>query len=749
MHSLAAAFLLAAAGTLASGQDPAPAPRSDAGRETPPVFESGAELVRLDLVIRDGKGRFVRDLRGDEIRVLEDGQPVTLSSLRLVDADGRGPLRERPILVVGQAAEAGSAPAPAPAIAGEARPLTSVVVLLFDTPLQGRAAQAAQRAALDFVDRSFPQNTWFGVFKASRAGLLTLQPYTEDRRSLKLAIQEATRGADVVLDQTVDLAASAYGGASLADRSPGTVGSAAVMRSVMSSMADFESLLMRNERGRNSLYPLLALARSLRGVEGRKTLLHFSQGLEVTPDIEPLLLSAISESNRSNLAVYTLDARGLLIQAPYAETRSALRAAIPPQAFMGPTELATMQQSGGGSISRAEVFRLDRAADALRMNVQENLRELAEGTSGFLIANSNDLRPGLDLVARDLRTFYEMAYVPPRSEPDGTFHEIAVKVARKDVSVRVRKGYYALPAVAPVIHPWELTLVQALEGDVLPRGLGLRAGTVRFAPDLRASRAVALVEAPLGDLEARVDPQTGHWLAHVSMVGFVKDDHGKVLARLSQDWPLEGVGSPGGLRGRTVMLKRTVDLPPGRYTLEAAVQDRFSGRLGARRVPFLVPEASSGPVVGSVAVVRFRPVSPEGQDPDDPLLIREKRWEKATVQALPVLGAPLTVEAGRIGVLASVRADQNDGPMSVTVEFRRDGQLLAEASPEVPDPDATGQILVARSFALPSIEPGRYQVYVRVRQREKEASAGTSFQLERADPFSLLPGTLASRDTVF
>ena len=169
---------------------------------------------------------------------------------------------------------------------------------------------------------------------------------------------------------------------------------------------------------------------------------------------------------------------------------------------------------------------------------------------------------GGDLV-RDLRTFYEIAYVPPNPEADGKFRRIEVKVARDDAKIRVRKGYYALPPGVLVIHPWEVSLAQALENDVLPRQLPVRAGTVRLAPDLRASRAVVLVEVPLGDLEPRVAPETGHWSTHVSMVAFVKDDEDRVVARLSQDWPLEGQGSPSGLRGRNVMLKRTVDLAPG------------------------------------------------------------------------------------------------------------------------------------------------------------------------------------------
>jgi hypothetical protein len=157
----------------------------------------------------------------------------------------------------------------------------------------------------------------------------------------------------------------------------------------------------------------------------------------------------------------------------------------------------------------------------------------------------------------------------------------------------------------------------------------------------------------------------------------------------------------------------------------------------------VVPESSTGLSLGSVAVVRFQPAPPDARDPSDPLLIRGPLGEKAPVRALPVLGAPISVEAGQVGVLASVRPARDAGPVSVTVEFRRHGQVLAQASPEIPRPDRAGQITLAHSFDLPSIEPGRYQVHVHVQQGEQEASAATSFQLARAQPLGILPGAVA------
>jgi hypothetical protein len=153
-------------------------------------------------------------------------------------------------------------------------------------------------------------------------------------------------------------------------------------------------------------------------------------------------------------------------------------------------------------------------------------------------------------------------------------------------------------------------------------------------------------------------------------------------------------------------------------------------------VPFVVPEASPDLSLGSVAVVRFHAAPPDTRDPFDPLLVRGLR-------AVPVLGAPIAVESGQVGVLASLHPERGAGPISVTVEFRRAGEVLAQASPEIPKPDPDGRITLAHAFALPSIEPGQYEVHVRVRQGRERASAATSFLLAPATPVGMLSPDVA------
>lgn len=71
---------------------------------------------------------------------------------------------------------------------------------------------------------------------------------------------------------------------------------------------------------------------------------------------------------------------------------------------------------------------------------EDVLYELALGTGGFVIHNSNDLLTGLNRIAKEQSEYYVLGYAPPFSE-EGSCHTIKVKVDRGGTVVRSRTGY--------------------------------------------------------------------------------------------------------------------------------------------------------------------------------------------------------------------------------------------------------------------------------------------------------------------
>jgi hypothetical protein len=71
---------------------------------------------------------------------------------------------------------------------------------------------------------------------------------------------------------------------------------------------------------------------------------------------------------------------------------------------------------------------------------QQVLYQLAQGTGGFVIVNSNDLLGGMQKIAKEQTEYYILGYVPPPSE-EGTCHTLKVKVERGGAVSRWRSGY--------------------------------------------------------------------------------------------------------------------------------------------------------------------------------------------------------------------------------------------------------------------------------------------------------------------
>jgi len=682
-------------------------------QETPktPVFPTGAELVLLDLVARDKGGRVVADLRADEVQVLEDEKPCVVRSFRLLQAEDHAPAPK--------AAAAPERPA-APAVHAGDEGLVGVVAVVFDQ-LGPEAARNARVAALQIAARPFPKGSLFAVFKIGQ-GLRVLQSFTENLALLPAAIEKATTGVDQARDparrpEYDNATEEAYSIARQAQAAAAKGDPDARFLAMEARMLRFNDRVAREAQGKAQLQPLLAIAHGLTLVQGRKSLLYFSEGLTVPPTVEETFQAAVSAANRANVSVYAFDARGLRARSPSEETKLALGVAR--DAGLGEQQGEAGLAVGAGGLEA--MFAPETAQDALRLNRQGVLRDLAESTGGFLVAETNDLRPGLDRVVSDLRSYYEVGYVPPNPKADGRWRAISVKASRPGVVVRTRRGYYALPPGAPVVLPYEMALAEALAASPMPRDVEHHAATLRFAGGEAETETLVWVEVPLAGLTFAREATT--YRGHLSLLGEVKDAKGELVARLSHDAPIEGpLAELEDVRQRTTVVRRSLRLPPGRYLLETAVQDRESGRVGARRTAFEVPAPAPALSLGSVAIVRADDVGPAAPSPDDPL-------RTGTLQATPLLGRSFPEGTSAVSLLLSLHAGPSAARPEVEIELRRDGQPVAHAKPDLPAPDAAGRITYVGSFPTGGLGPGRYDVWVHGRLGEAEATEATAFTI--------------------
>jgi VWFA-related protein len=359
---------------LAGQEPPVPAvsPAAPPAESQPaPVFRTGTTAVLLDIVVRDKRGRPVRDLRQDEITVLEDGVPRDVKAFRLVE---------------GTPADAGVA---APANSGVVQPdplrRITLVSLVFDH-LGQNARKLAQKAALDYLKKPLPTGQWVAVFSLDNR-LHMRHDFTRDTAALSAAVARATTA--VSREETVPLPGASrelaepvrYGQASGGvAASPAAAGEGAVadaMREMQVRMQTLASSIEMSQRGHATFYPLMALAKAQAGLEGRKAILFFSEGVQVPSSVEEAFKAAISEANRANVSVYTIDARGL-------DTNRDLQAAGAALDKAGRVSQLAMAKRGAGGTSMDEVQNDELVVSSLKSNTQSVLRELAESTGGVL-----------------------------------------------------------------------------------------------------------------------------------------------------------------------------------------------------------------------------------------------------------------------------------------------------------------------------------------------------------------------------
>jgi VWFA-related protein len=693
-------------------------------RRSQATFEATSTVVLLDIVVRDRRGRPVRDLRPDEVQVFEDGERRELTTFTLVE----GQLAEER---VAGPISAGMAPDPSRQV--------SLVTLVFDKLLtEGR--QMSKQAALDFIANNLQSNVWVSVFTIDQR--LTLrQAFTQDPYVIRTAILSATGETpataaslaaavaqqEQVARQSLNIAegaqAAAVATATTASAvNPSTIGTAnaeAQMAQVVSNILRFSASLQRQQEGQSSLYPLLALVKAQQRLAGRKTLVYFAEGLQVPKNLEEVFKTAISEANRANVTVYAVDARGL----NSGRDSDAARQQLLDAARVSATQMA---RRGAGAVTVDEVMIAENAEESLRANVQSTMAELAQSTGGFLTSDTNDFKVPMQRIATDIGSYYEAAYVPAVQEFDGKFRKIGVKVTRPGVTVQSRSGYFALPpGEGSALLPFELPLLTALTVDPPPHAFEYQAQALRFAPASEGWQHMLLFEVPLQDMTFEVDRRRKEYRLRFSLLAMVKDTEGRVVERFSDNYPFEGpLDKLEQLKRGNLVFRRLFTLDPGQYTFETVAQDRDSGKTSVVRSTLRVP-GPAALALSSISLIRRLEEAPADLEADDPFRLDRMR-------IVPNLDVPISLAANpKLSIYLVAYAKPGTEAPKMMIEFLQGDTVVARARPELEPPDAQGRIPYVGTFDTDTFEPGRYTVRAVVMQGAVVA--------ESEAPFTIVP----------
>ncbi len=687
------------------------------------TFKSSAREVLLEVIVRDAHGRLVNKIDPAQVSVYEDGVRQDIRSFRLIQGSE---VRQQDETQLAQTASPEAVPGAAVA-STRFNPLRTInVVCLILNDLTPETRAFAFDAARKFVNRELRPDTFIGVFSLDASGLRPVYPFSNNRERLLKAVELAAinqlpamnLGSAVVLNGLsiattgVSVDTGEYGNAdgSSPTNPLGTRGDIGV--AVQAGLREIDALIR--------------LVKQMSALPFQKTVMLMSAGLTRPPDQLQYWKSLITLANKSGVTFYGLDVNGLrecngddCAQAPanafLAKDASLSAGQAKAGLGTGPTigPPAPGQSGGNGPSITAQLMESMHQTDYLRFgilsaNVQESLRELAESTGGFLIANTNNTDKLLARVMEDVDTHYELAYRPAAALNDGHFRKVEVKLARADLRVETRGGYFAVPETGEgALTPGDFAGLRALNAKPLPHAFDYGSKAFRFRSENGTSQYAIAFEVPIANLTATAEAADKKHRFHASLLALVKNARGEIVERVSKDVPSEVPDNYlPALRSESMTYEHAVNLAPGSYTIETAVTDQEGNRASTNVLQIENGEQQKGPAISDITLAHRVETLNRPADAADPFEMPGKRVAPFVSNALPAGAKP--------SVYFVVYPDrENNATPMLRAQFLKDGRVLQNQKSVLPQADASGAVPMA---IQPVAQPGDYEVRITVEQ---------------------------------
>ncbi len=686
------AFLLPASVLVFAAPAGAPQSGTLGGKSNPSyVIKSQTNVVLVDVRVWDKSGKPVEGLKASDFQVLEDGKPQTVTSFS-----------EENIPTLTQATAAGSQSAvinlanlPPDAQPGKIVQDHRLIVLFFDmTAMPVDDLTRAIQAATNFVNKESTAADLVSVVIYSYQ-LKVLQDFTNDRSVLDKTLDAIRVGATSQLAQS-----GPEGEAGTTDLSGNEVVSQDVSDAFTPDETEF-NIFNTDEK----LAAIQSLAQMLQDVPGRKLVIHFSSGIERTGlENEAQLRATVDAANRSNVSLYTMDARGLVALPPGGDASSASPSG---------TALYT-GQAMYSAVSSLEGSR-------------ETLATLATDTGGRSFYDTNDFSQAFRDIQQENSSYYLLGYTPTNTKADGRFRRITVKVDRPGEKVESRPGYFAPKNWRQLTREdKEVQLQQAMGLDAPFVDLPFVVEPSYFR--LSDGDYYVVLAAKIPGSELSFQKKSG---AHQTAFDFAwratsgKDKRPAGFLRDTLPVKLSGETYDRVLAGN-ILYEGAMVLPPGKYQLKAVVRENETGKIGSFEVPLDLPQTST-PGLSLSSVVLSNQLEQPGAEKrrmrlgmEDPLEIGGRALVPSvtrvfrTNQVLYVyLQSYVSKGKNNSGVAA---ASGNAGAPRVGLVFFRHGMRIADAGPfdgkAIKSKNQKATYLV--QIPLDKFRPGRYLVQANV-----------------------------------
>jgi len=420
------------------------------------TFRAGTNLVLVPVVVRDGHGHPLANLRQEDFQLFDRSKLQTITRFSVETSQGRTAAAGTP----GGSKPPEEAAAPGGSLPPAAVPERFVAYLFDDLNLNVEDLMRVREAATRHMKSSLRPQDRAAIVTTSGVNALD---FTDDHDALLKAVSRLQARmtlsptprqcpelnyywANLIRNNTSDpdpreyAKTEAYGCLGLPTE---PIYEQQVWMAVQASAAAVMALGDQNTRV--SLTALDNTVRRISVMPGQRSVVLVSSGFLLTPDVRLDESEIIDRAIRSNVVISALDGRGLYVEGrdlskpSLVETQGASRPTAGLQRWIEMTEHQT-------TLLREDV-----------------MGEMADGTGGTFFHNSNDLEAGLREVAAPPEYSYILGFSPQNLKLDGGFHALKVTVkAPPGASVEARHGYSAPKSLSDPVEMAKEEIRQAL-----------------------------------------------------------------------------------------------------------------------------------------------------------------------------------------------------------------------------------------------------------------------------------------------
>ncbi len=651
------------------------------------------ELVLVNVVARDKKGNLVRDLKKEDFTLLEDGKQQEISSFDFESVDQQLTAGASEATVSGAAGTGTLLKSPKKGPASLDARDRRLILLFFDfSAMDPEQIDRAVAAAKTFVSTKMQPADLVGLVSLATNMRVDLD-FTDDQAKLMAALTAYTSGQGQGFDNGAtgsSEGAAETGGAFNADDT------------------DYNTFSADRK-----LLALQSLMQALGKLSQKKSLIYFSNGISQSGvDNQSALRAATAAAVKANVAIYSMDIRGL-------------------QAFPPGGEAQAASLHGQSAYSGASVL------NDLNNNAasQETLATLSSDTGGKAFFDTNDFSAVFSQVQKDTSAYYVLGFTSNNPLRDGRFRHLKVQVNRSDAKLEFRSGYYA---DRDFEHLNKADREQQLEDELAAQlsqvDVPLYAGAAYFRQDdSHYYLAVSLV-VPGSQIPFVTEKDKDN--ATIDILGQVLESGKFPVGRLRDTVKL-AVDSTQQVRRKNVQYNTGFVLAPGSYHVKFVVRENQTGRMGAFEMDVQVPDLRKAPLkMSSVVLSNLRTPAANKKGAPNPLVrdqmetvpnithvftadqhlyLQYEVYDAAKGKNPPPTPANGQQEPGK-ATTASTKPKDSVRVMT-SIEFLQAGTKVYESKPvvasEVVAPERKA-VLFQMDVPLQTLKPGLYLCQVNV-----------------------------------